>query len=182
MTGSDTAVRRLGSVLGTVLVVATLAGCGSDDRVAFETTATNTEVEEVVVEPDEGIESDETPPLSTDVGVEADPSGATPSGEDADAAETVGVPGFDRDRFCEVAAETQQVVERPFVGSDAHIALFDDLIAVAPEDLLDELVVLRDHFDLDVDPANPASQDFPNFSPAVQDTIMSVQGYISDRC
>lgn len=84
--------------------------------------------------------------------------------------------------FCDAAAPMLVVVPRDFIGTAEHVAQFDTLAAVAPEDLLPDIQLLRRHYDADVTPADPASQDFDNFPGSVQEAALRLSGELADRC
>ena len=107
------------------------------------------------------------------IGEEASPS---PSPEPSPS------PTFDAGPLCEAAEPLLVAVPREFVGTTEHLRLFTDIIAVAPADLVTELTTLRTHFDLAVDPDDPASQDFVNFPPAVQEAALFVDQELRARC
>lgn len=114
----------------------------------------------------------------------ADVGAETATGTDEEAAEenASGEGAFDLDAFCAAAAPTQQAVDREFIGSDEHVAQLEALREVAPEELVEPVRVLRDHFDTDVHPSDPDSQDFKNFPTAIQETATQVQDEIAEYC
>ena len=73
-------------------------------------------------------------------------------------------------------------VPREYIGSDEHVAHFDAMIKVAPADLLPNLELVRDHYADDVSPANPDSQDFPNFPPPIQEAALALSAELSALC
>ncbi len=144
-----------------------LGACGSDDDSASPSTT------DAPVAPEAAADDEPSSP-DTDTG---DPDSDTDGDPD-----TGSTNGADMDAFCEVAAETTVVVAREFVGSDAHVEVFDRLIAVAPDEAVDDLQTMRDHFENDVDPAVPSSQDFENFAPDIQAAATRAQDYIAANC
>lgn len=73
-------------------------------------------------------------------------------------------------------------VDRAFIGSDEHVQLWDFVAEVAPADLQEAIEIMGDHYEFEVDPAVPDSQDFPNFPPHIQDTALALSEDIQDRC
>lgn len=163
-----------------VLVAMALAmgACGSGDDPASPTTTASPAVTSTP-------EATDTPD-AIDAPDAADTSGVTePEASDPDDSAD-GEPGVSSggtlEEFCPVAAETLVVVDREFVGSDAHIDLFDRLIEVAPSEAVADLELVRDHFEHNVDPAVESSQDFVNFPADIQAAATRAQQYISDKC
>ncbi len=113
---------------------------------------------------------------------EPDASAAAPTTTEAPAPTGDAPAAADPVAFCEAAAPLLVVVPREFVGTDEHVALFDDLAAVAPDELQDDIALLRAHYQDHVSPANPASQDFENFPPDVQEAALRLSGELTDRC
>lgn len=67
---------------------------------------------------------------------------------------------FDLVVFCDAAAPLMVTVPREFVGTPEHVALLDDLRAVSTPEIAALVTMLRDHYEFDVDVADPESQNF----------------------
>ncbi len=89
---------------------------------------------------------------------------------------------FDLAVFCEAAAPLTVVVPREFVGTPEHVALFDDLRAASTPEIAQLVTTLRDHYEFDVDVADPESQNFSNFPPEIQRVALDLQSYIDAHC
>lgn len=90
--------------------------------------------------------------------------------------------GVTQDDLCEVARPLLQAVPREFVGTDEHVKLFTDLAVVAPEEMQGSIALLEAHYRDDVSPANPASQDFVNFPPHIQEAALELDGTFRELC
>lgn len=91
-------------------------------------------------------------------------------------------PAFDPAAFCEAAAPLMVAVPREFVGTPEHVALLDDLRTVSTPEVAGWVTTLRDHYEFDVDVANPESQSFSNFPSQVQAVALDLQSYIDAQC
>jgi hypothetical protein len=89
------------------------------------------------------------------------------------------VPG--REAFCAVATALPEEVPRSAIGSAEHVAILSELLAVAPDELRDALVTLRDYTQAEVSPDDPESQTFERMPPEVQSSAVQVQEY-ADGC
>lgn len=89
---------------------------------------------------------------------------------------------FDKSIFCERAEPMMVLVEREFVGSDAHVEQFVALSEVAPEDLVGVIDRMEEFYRTSVSPAEPESQNWDNFPASIQaDAIALVDG-ITEIC
>lgn len=89
---------------------------------------------------------------------------------------------FDLDAFCDAVQPLIVPVPREYVGSAEHVADFDAVIEVAPNDLVEDITTLRDHFEFDVHVSDPESQNFENFSQEVQEVALVVDGAFRQMC
>ncbi|MGY6501865.1 MAG: hypothetical protein ACXIVQ_13370 [Acidimicrobiales bacterium] len=156
----------------TVVAVVALGACGSDADTSTPATTTAAAVDDGA---DEGSDAPDDAEATSDADAADRPDGDEVPASPADTA----APDPD---LCAVAAPLLVVVPREHVGSDGHVAELEALLAVAPEEIVDDVAVMVDHYRDAVSPAVPASQDFVNFPPVVQDTAVRVQGFLTDRC
>lgn len=89
---------------------------------------------------------------------------------------------WDREAFCSVAAPLRVAVDREFVGSDAHVQQLSDLADVAPHDLMDVIETMTDHYEANVSPADPESQNFDNFPAHIQRAALELDSSIQELC
>lgn len=120
--------------------------------------------------------NDPAPPAVEDDSVDAD------QGEAGDQDAVVDDDEFDLAAYCARATPMTVPVEREFVGTDEHVQMFRDLRAVAPEELDAAIALLIDHYDLDVSPSDPDSQDYENFPADVQEAAQLLGDDIAARC
>jgi hypothetical protein len=90
--------------------------------------------------------------------------------------------GADLAAFCELGTPMLIPVEREHVGSEAHVAQFAALGEVAPEDLVEVIANLEQHYDVAVSPSDPDSQNYENFPPGIQDDARVLVEAIEERC
>lgn len=160
-------VRRALSIVGASALIMGVSACGGDavddaaDQAA-STVATSAPV-------DDGAPVTDSTPAGVGDEAPADDASPAPSGDPLDV-------------FCERAAVLRVPVERPFVGSAEHVEMWDDIAEVAPADLREDIETMSDHFEFDVDPSDPDSQDFVNFPAHIQDTALALDEDISERC
>lgn len=89
---------------------------------------------------------------------------------------------YDLAAFCAQAGPMMVPVEREYIGSDEHVEDFRALRAVAPENLDAAIALLIGHYDFDVSPSDPDSQDFENFPADVQEAALLLGDEINARC
>jgi hypothetical protein len=89
---------------------------------------------------------------------------------------------FDLAAFCDAVQPLIVPVPREYVGSADHVEDFDAVIAVAPDDLVESITIVRDHFEFDVHVSDPESQNFVNFPQDIQDTALEVDGAFREMC
>lgn len=114
-------------------------------------------------------------PLSTEP--TTDPGTVPPFAED--------VPGpMSGSEFCTLALPSlTDEVDASYVGSDEHVRWFDDVLAVAPDEMVEDLRAVRDFFDRHVDhSADPDSVLIQNFPTDVQEQAARIQAQIAQLC
>ncbi|MCB2413271.1 hypothetical protein LGT39_10495 [Demequina sp. TTPB684] len=88
----------------------------------------------------------------------------------------------DLDAFCELGLQMLLLVEQEFVGSDEHVAQFTALGEVAPDDLVEHIANLEEHYDVAVSPSDPDSQKYENFPASIQGDANELVTAIETRC
>lgn len=86
------------------------------------------------------------------------------------------------EEFCEIAQENSDQVDASYVGSEEHVAAFNDMIAAAPDEVADELTTIRNHIRDEVTGDDPDSKDIANYPADVQAAIEFSDEFIATEC
>lgn len=86
------------------------------------------------------------------------------------------------EQFCEQAQKNSGQVDASYVGSEEHVAAFNDMIATAPDDVADELTTIRNHLRDEVSAEDPDSRDIENYPAEVQAAVEFSDEFIASEC
>ena len=109
------------------------------------------------------------------------PSASTPASTEATTS-TAAATGGGLDAFCAAAPRPDEEVPESYVGSEEQVADLRALADIAPDAIADDVTVIADHFETEVDPADPDSQLTETFPDDVTASIDAVTTYVAETC
>lgn len=86
------------------------------------------------------------------------------------------------EQFCELAQQNNGQVDASYVGSEEHVAAFTEMIAAAPDDVVDELTTIRNHLRDEVTAEDPDSRDIETYPADVRAAVEFSDEFIASEC